>query len=1010
MDTPPKKLHHPFNLRHALWHAYAMGFAALIVLAGASAIPPKNSFGLDGPTSLPVCDSLVAGKGDVYITFPDGLMSKEDLDPDLYLSRNNSNPAGVFIYYSPPPGPSYNPIPLVAGTAYRTCNLDPYTDYTVDIANLFYMTGAEWAVCESNRGSNCTPTEFHNETMRAASYSGQRNSYTGVFNITPNRATHITIRTRYEACEIEGFGGCESVSNNNGYGDILITADNLGDGTNLPSIHAIDRNYTNAYSSDREPNAHLGGITHGPDSSHLLRNVVPNSNYQVTFGSQSYPINGTFASTATWGTCTFTRGDTVCTPTSFSSIQTITNNYGNAERYAGTFSVSNNTITHVVVKYGAAAANAELTVRRVDETLSVGVSGTTAGVDSQSSATNPAVFAVASGQKTVTVTDLPDTRERFATCTYSLPSGSCTLAATTSYAIADTCNGTTCSFSVNVPANTGVRVVAAYQPLKFIINAKTIVCDNESWLPNVQTTNDQNESWFSPIDSGTAAEFIATTDGHCQIEDGWDFQWSFYNSSPVGPAHTGAAPVPANGVGRYFDFDTTSGETGANSAAQAFIYDAASSTGWGTALNPNLPGSAMFWFKTNLKPGYLPFTTPPYQANGGNPYSSELMCDVDRVNYDNWEWIRPRDGITTYWCYMLTALAGDVPDGSLFVHRVDDSGDELNNPATEVSINPPTDSETDNPAEFEGLSADTDTTTVTFNDLDGFTEHVAVCTNTVNQADCTVTDDDYDFIPGEPYGTDPIMPTCLDGDQCTFEVSVLPNIETHLFVKYETQDSRNIQVMRVNDFLNLYAEDADGPKIYVDALAGSTDNPYEIEDIAAGTHSFAVDAVDNYTITYATCEYTNDQTPCYTFNTTYSTTTCTAGPNAKCSSPNMSVTAGKTRKVVFRHTPVEPTLQCSVSRTSAPLGGTVTYSAVSNYNSSNATPMTYAWSGSFGNPATTISCNGNPASPECQQRITFRFNQPGTVSGIQVEGTVGSDTLEASCPAVNIIRSTIIEQ
>ena len=1010
MDTRQKKLHHPFNLRHALWHAYVMGFAALIVLAIATAVPVPQSLGAGDPMAQ------LAGKA-VYVEFPEGLPASELARPDIYLLKNGSSIAT----YSPGPGPSYNPLPLDPGTWYMTTSTNPYltvgSDYTVDIGPIEYMTGAWWETCmfEVNGfETDCDATTKYPETMRVPPYGTQTYSYMGPFSVAEDMVTKVIIHTRYALCTIIGTSGtCAGTSHSNGYGDILFTAENLGDGTNLPSVKSVDRNFTSASDWTRQRNAHIGSVTHTPNSSYLLQDVSPNSGYQITFGSQSNPINGTFASTATWGTCTFPRGGTICTPSSYSSLSAITGSYGNAEKYAGQFSVSNNTITRVVVKYGAAAANAELTVRRVDETLSTGISGTTAGVDSQSSTTNPAVFAVASGQKTVTVTDLADTRERFASCTYSLPSGSCSLTATTSYAIADTCNGTTCSYSVNVPANTGVRVVAAYQPLKFIINAKTIVCDDESYLPNVQVRGDTNPVWAqSPIVStpGSIATFLSSVGSNCHVEDGWDFQWSFYNSSPVEPTHTGAAPVPANGVGQYFNFDTTSGATGAGSAAQAFIYDAASSTGWGTALNPNLPNSGMFWFKTNLKSGYLPFTTPPYQADGGSPYSSELMCDVDRVNFDNWEWIRPRAGVTSYWCYMLTAQAGDTDDGSLFVHRVDEGGDELNQPATEVSIDPPTGSETDNPAEFEGLSADTDSTTVTFNDLDGFTEHVAVCTNIVSAPDCTVSDSDYDFIPGEPYGTDPIMPTC-NGDECTFEVSVLPNIETHLYVKYDEQSARNVHILRVNDFLNLLAEDADGPKSYFDSVPGSIENPYEVENVSGGQHTFAVDVVPNYTVTYAMCEYVTGETPCYTYNATYSATTCTTGQDATCSVPsnvNTNTAAGRTRKVVFRYTPIEPTLQCSVSRTSVPLGGTVTYTGVSNYNNSNTTPMEYAWSGSFGNPPSSISCSGQP-SAQCQ-RITLRFNQAGTVSGVSVEGTVGSETLEASCPAVNIIRSTIIEQ
>ncbi len=136
------------------------------------------------------------------------------------------------------------------------------------------------------------------------------------------------------------------------------------------------------------------------------------------------------------------------------------------------------------------------------------------------------------------------------------------------------------------------------------LNATKIVCDSESDLPN----------WGNggpDITASTASTFISEHP-NCHVEPGWQFMWSLDGWNTFGLTDTSGS------------------------------------------VSTSIPSGGKIWVREVLKDGYIPFTFPAHPDNSDN-VSAELYCNTDVLNYDNWDWIDPVVGNTTYNCLAFNA-------------------------------------------------------------------------------------------------------------------------------------------------------------------------------------------------------------------------------------------------------------------------------------------------------------------------------------------------------------------
>ncbi len=149
--------------------------------------------------------------------------------------------------------------------------------------------------------------------------------------------------------------------------------------------------------------------------------------------------------------------------------------------------------------------------------------------------------------------------------------------------------------------------------------ATKIVCDSESDLPN----------WGNggpDITASTASTFISEHP-NCHVEPGWQFMWSL------------------DGVANPGDNNLSDSISGWNTFG---LTDTSGS------VSTSIPSGGKIWVREVLKDGYIPFTFPANPDNSDN-ISAELYCNTDVLNYDNWDWIDPVVGNTTYNCLAFNA-------------------------------------------------------------------------------------------------------------------------------------------------------------------------------------------------------------------------------------------------------------------------------------------------------------------------------------------------------------------
>lgn len=144
------------------------------------------------------------------------------------------------------------------------------------------------------------------------------------------------------------------------------------------------------------------------------------------------------------------------------------------------------------------------------------------------------------------------------------------------------------------------------------ISAEKVVCDNESYLPNM--------SGGADITATTASNWVAQSNNHCHIEPDWNFQWS-RNGGSFGAFQTNTASLGS-------PWQTFSGET---------------------PLPLDVLGQKVEVREVFPNTTYVPFT------NAGD-VSAEIYCANDVANYDNWEWIQNIQAGTTYHCVAFNAL------------------------------------------------------------------------------------------------------------------------------------------------------------------------------------------------------------------------------------------------------------------------------------------------------------------------------------------------------------------
>jgi hypothetical protein len=156
-------------------------------------------------------------------------------------------------------------------------------------------------------------------------------------------------------------------------------------------------------------------------------------------------------------------------------------------------------------------------------------------------------------------------------------------------------------------------------PVTATISATKVMCDAEQYLPN-------SGDIANPITAGTAAAWVAQSEGHCQLEGGYDFQW----------APNGTGDPEDNGTVALGSPWTTFGSTDVNGFVSTQV-NVASALG-------------VIQVREVLKTGDIPYVSDESGA--------KLYCASDVAGVDNWEWISAPVAGQTYHCVAFNAHEG----------------------------------------------------------------------------------------------------------------------------------------------------------------------------------------------------------------------------------------------------------------------------------------------------------------------------------------------------------------
>ena len=175
----------------------------------------------------------------------------------------------------------------------------------------------------------------------------------------------------------------------------------------------------------------------------------------------------------------------------------------------------------------------------------------------------------------------------------------------------------------------------------------SIVCDNESDLPNWEGTG-------GLINSTTATNFLATHP-NCHTEVGWSFQRSYYttvmgcnlyNKTDIAPGNTIGEITAPSGFCPWVTFGTTD----ASGIATLDISDFPINNPTGSR-----PETDRIYVREVLKSGYFPFSSPP--GTGDDPYSAEIWCHNDKEEYNNADVVLLTGNTGTYYCVAFNVLS-----------------------------------------------------------------------------------------------------------------------------------------------------------------------------------------------------------------------------------------------------------------------------------------------------------------------------------------------------------------
>lgn len=148
------------------------------------------------------------------------------------------------------------------------------------------------------------------------------------------------------------------------------------------------------------------------------------------------------------------------------------------------------------------------------------------------------------------------------------------------------------------------------------LQAQKVVCDAEIYLPN----NTQGA-----IGPDTAQNWVDQSDGHCRLENQWQFQY--------GPA----------GAGSFGAFQTDTSSLG---------------NPWQTFIANNtveINDISNYGDRIEVRE-VVPTNSSPFVGfSNGSDVSAEFYCTGDTANYDNWEWINNPQYGTTYYCVAFNA-------------------------------------------------------------------------------------------------------------------------------------------------------------------------------------------------------------------------------------------------------------------------------------------------------------------------------------------------------------------
>lgn len=190
-----------------------------------------------------------------------------------------------------------------------------------------------------------------------------------------------------------------------------------------------------------------------------------------------------------------------------------------------------------------------------------------------------------------------------------------------------------------------------------------IECADESDLPNWGTKN----AGPNMFDKNTAPDYVAAHAPDCWFAPDWLFQWGYWDWDPA------TYNVGPNGV-RSLSKDFV-GEADGSEGYGTYTYDPDSGidplvTEWHTFGQTDEDGrtaiiipdplavSSVIALRLVLKPGYLPFSyywqyddeDAWVNPNLQDPYSAELYCHEDILNYDNLDFLQIVPGGNVYYC------------------------------------------------------------------------------------------------------------------------------------------------------------------------------------------------------------------------------------------------------------------------------------------------------------------------------------------------------------------------